>query len=91
MRKAKPAPVITTTATSTSAAPIIPPKAPDLTSIENVRNALASIRTDATDVSAALSVHLRTVAGDPELHGRLHRLQIELGSLLHGLGSANAA
>ena len=90
MRKAKPAPVITTTTTSTSAAPIIPPKAPDLTSIENVCNALASIRTDAADISAALSVHLRT-PGDPELHGRLHRLQIELGSLLHGLRSADAA
>ena len=47
--------------------------------VANALIALGRIYNDAGDVSDALSTHLRNVAGEPELHGFLHRMQTLLG------------
>jgi len=46
---------------------------------------------DAGVVSRALSKHIRTAAGEPELHTYLHRMQVVLGDMRHQIEHIDAA
>jgi hypothetical protein len=59
-------------------------------SIAATRAALERIVRDAGDVSAALTLHIRANVGNPPLHAGLHKIQMAIGELRHGLRSANA-
>lgn len=50
--------------------------------------AIGRLNADATVVSDALSAHLRTCAGEPELHRFLLRMQILLGEFRHAVTQA---
>ena len=86
--KAKVATAPTSTIPVTAAPP--DPKA----SVANVITAIARIRTDADEISDALSVHilasspLRSAVADMVLHTGLKRLQMAVGELRHGLEAA---
>ena len=88
------------TAVTTTAAPIVATAAPPApipapapkTTVTDTRAAIKQLAKDAGETSELLAILLRTVTGDPVLHGQLHRMQTALGDLRHGLSrSANHA